>query len=126
VSPTLRPATREDAAALATLMTELGYPTTATEMARRLDVLLPLADHAAWVAVAEGEVVGFAGGRVEASYEKEGLWGRVMALIVAPSRRSQAIGGRLFARLEDELAAKGGLGPPAGERYAARRGAPFL
>jgi GNAT superfamily N-acetyltransferase len=68
---------------------------------------IKLADHTAWVAVADGEVVAFAGGRIEASYEKEGLWGRVLALVVAPSCRSQGIGGRLLARLEDELAEKG-------------------
>ena len=130
MSLTLRPATREDAAVLAGLMTELGYTTSVEEMERRLDALLPLADHAAWVAVLDGEVVGFAGGRVEASYEKEGLWGRVMALVVSPSCRSRGVGGRLLARLEEELAAKGasaillasGTQRTAAHRFYARQG----
>ncbi|HET8700222.1 MAG TPA: GNAT family N-acetyltransferase [Nitrococcus sp.] len=51
-APHIRPARVADAAPIARLATELGYPATSAEMISRLAALLPLSNH--FVAVAEG------------------------------------------------------------------------
>jgi GNAT superfamily N-acetyltransferase len=57
-SVNVRPATADDANALARLAGQLGYPTTAHEARDRLEALLDQHDHAVFVAEAEGRATG--------------------------------------------------------------------
>jgi len=55
----IRPAGLLDASAVAELCTQLGYPTSPEQAARRVDQIARLPDHGLFVAVADGQVVGW-------------------------------------------------------------------
>jgi GNAT superfamily N-acetyltransferase len=103
----LRSAAVADAAAMAALMTELGYPTSAGQMEARLQHLLGHPDYHTIVAEADGRVVGLVGLGQGWYYEKDGSYARVLALIVEAARRGTGVGGALLR---------------AGEAWAAQRG----
>lgn len=102
----IRPATAPDAAEIARLSTELGYPASAGDVASRLVELLPSSSH--FIAVAEDEA---------------GLVGWVAAerrLLLESGERVELVG-----LIVDERARRGGIGRSlvdAAEQWALGRG----
>jgi N-acetylglutamate synthase-like GNAT family acetyltransferase len=88
----IRLARLEDAQALAILMKQLGYPTSSLEMRERLARLLRHPDYQTWVAEVDGKVVGMAGACLGYFYEKNGVYGRLLALAVDVQMQHQGIG----------------------------------
>jgi GNAT superfamily N-acetyltransferase len=104
---TLRTATLEDASAIAELITELGYPTAPDAMHARLTALLTEPQHATFVAVADGRLVGVTGVRVERGFEIDGVYGRLLVLVVAADARGAGIGAQLVEAANAWAAANG-------------------
>ncbi|MCB1036187.1 MAG: GNAT family N-acetyltransferase [Acidobacteria bacterium] len=100
MSEDIRMARPEDAAELAELSRQLGYPSTAEETASRLERLLGVEDHLVLVVVGPGEKVlgwihAFAAHRLESESFAE-----IGGLVVHEGFRSQGIGARLVAAVE--------------------------
>jgi GNAT superfamily N-acetyltransferase len=95
----IRRARSGDAARLAVLSGELGYPATSSEMKIRLRRLKPASDHAVFVAESGGEVLGWL--HVSASYLLElPQRAEVNGLVVTEARRSLGAGARLLDAAE--------------------------
>ncbi len=108
--PQTRAATRDDAPTLATLMSQLGYPTTPDEMTARLDAILPDADYYTAVATLPDQperVVGVIGVHFSHFYELNGAYGHIVALVVDETARSQGIGAALVTAAEGWLRERG-------------------
>jgi GNAT superfamily N-acetyltransferase len=100
----IRRAERSDAAALAELAGELGYPTEPAEMERRL-AALPRGDDV-WVAVLDGRVVGWAHCTVRRSLLIEPHI-EVMGLVVGEPWHGRGVGRHLMAAAEQSARAAG-------------------
>jgi GNAT superfamily N-acetyltransferase len=98
--PIIRPATADDTDALAGLVTHLGYPTDAESMRGRLATILPRRDYATFVAERGGRVVAFVGVMHGLSYNADGPYARVLALVCEPDERGKGTGARLLAEAE--------------------------
>jgi len=96
---TVRPATLDDHAAIASLAGELGYPTGSEEMRVRLQDLLDGEGEAVFVAVADGDVVGWIQVGVTHSLES-GDFAEIRGLVVNESQRSRGVGAQLVAHAE--------------------------
>ncbi len=105
----IREAETTDAASIASLVTQLGYPSTPRDMAGRLRILLSLPEYRIFVAEAGGEIVGLVGAYMGYSLEFSGMYGRLITLIVNENHRGAGIGRRLIARIEDWIKDQGGL-----------------
>ena len=97
----IRQAAAKDVPALATLMNELGYPTTVAEMQQRFDLLQSNADYLTWVAVCNNQVAGMIGLVRNIYYEKNGLYIRVGALVVNNAFRKMGLGKALLQKATD-------------------------
>jgi GNAT superfamily N-acetyltransferase len=97
----IRRARTNDAARLADLSGQLGYPTTAAEIIKRLRKLEPASQNALFVAESsEAGVVGWA--HVSATHLVEvGTRAELNGLIVAEDQRSLGAGARLLEAAED-------------------------
>jgi GNAT superfamily N-acetyltransferase len=96
----IRPAAADDAARLAQLATQLGYPTTQRELAARLRALDALPDAAILVATdADERPVGWIHVELKASLLAP-LAAQVMGLVVDEARRGAGIGAELLSRAE--------------------------
>jgi GNAT superfamily N-acetyltransferase len=96
----IRRVSRSDAARIAVLAGELGYPATLHEMKTRLSRLRQAQENAVFVAESAGQVIGWL--HVSASYLLEvPLRAEVNGLIVADGQRSRGAGARLLAAAED-------------------------
>lgn len=104
---TVRHATMADADALAGLVTELGYSTTSGQMQARLEAILSKPEYCTLTAVVNDRVVGFIGTVVRPSYEADGLYGQIMALVVSRGLRRKGVGRALVASAEPLLARQG-------------------
>lgn len=99
---TVREAVPEDAATVATLLVELGYPDN-----DEVGVRARLADWAAeasgtvLVAEREDEVVGVIAVFALPFIERAGKWGRIVALVTSESCRGQGVGRDLVVAAED-------------------------
>lgn len=103
---TIRPALIDDAAPIAGLMTQLGYPTTSEAMTVRLAGILP--DPARLTVVAESDrIVGVAGGAVGRYYEGDGLYGQLAVLVVDAEARGAGVGRALVDAVEAWAAGRG-------------------
>ncbi len=100
----VRPAESSDVAALAELAGELGYPTEAADLARRLAELLAGDD--VWVAELDGRVVGWAHCTVRRSLVVEPHI-EVMGLVVGEGWRGRGIGRLLMAAADRSARAHG-------------------
>jgi len=95
----LRPATPADAARIAELFTEEGYPAGASAVESRLarfdgpDSQVIVADH-------DGEILGFIALHVIARFEHDDAFVRIVALVVDPGVRDRGIGRVLMAEAE--------------------------
>jgi predicted N-acetyltransferase YhbS len=98
--PAIRPARRADAARIAELLTELGYPANAETVRKRLAYWLD--DQASMVLVAErgGRVVGCISLHAVPYLECTGRWLRIESLVVeVTSKRSRADAHAFYGRL---------------------------
>ena len=96
----IRFAKSSDAAQLAKLAGELGYPTTTVQMKRRLRQIKPASQHGIFVAaLPEGEVVGWLHLSVEPLLEVD-MRGEVNGLVVADGHRSLGAGAVLLTAAE--------------------------
>jgi GNAT superfamily N-acetyltransferase len=91
----VRPAAGADAAAIAALMGELGYGSTPEQVRARLARVAGDDGYAAFVAEADGEVLGFLGLHRGWVYEHDRPFARLTALVVAERARRRGVGARL-------------------------------
>ena len=104
-APILRLAVAGDAAALAALAGELGYPAEPSELGWRLESLP--SDDEVWVAVVDGEVVGWIHCAVRRSLVVEPNV-EIRGIVVGERWRHRGVGRRLM-ELAERLAAEHGL-----------------
>ena len=102
----IRRVRKSDAARLAELSGELGYPTTTKEMKERLTRLKPAAQHAVFVAESEKRVVGWIHVSVPPLLEVPRR-AEVNGLVVGEGERSHGAGARLLAAAEAFARGKG-------------------
>ena len=107
VSFRIRDAKLSDSPALAKLMCELGYETTAAEMRKRFKLILSDARFRTFVAEIENRVCGMIGTVAYPSYEHNDLSGRILALVTSSASRRGGIGRALIAAAERDFAQKG-------------------
>jgi GNAT superfamily N-acetyltransferase len=99
----IRKATLEDAAEISVLLGQLGYPTDAVGVHRRLEAILSRDDYLVTVAEHEGGLAGLVGACWGLYLEHDGRWGRITGLVVAEDCRRQGIGTRLIDQAESWL-----------------------
>lgn len=104
---TIRPAGMADASAIACLMEQLGYPTGALEMEARLTGILPHSDYQTLVAERNSHIVGMIGVHLGHYYEKNGVYGQIVALVVEQEHQGQHIGSSLVVEGERWLKTRG-------------------
>jgi GNAT superfamily N-acetyltransferase len=99
---TIRRMRLDDAAAVAGLTTELGYPVDATAQAQRIaDLLEDTANHAPFVAVDAGDLpIGWAH-VMRQRYLEGDATAAIMGMVVGEGHRSEGIGAGLLAACED-------------------------
>jgi N-acetylglutamate synthase-like GNAT family acetyltransferase len=103
----IRDARPEDAEALAALIGQLGYPTTAEAVARRVAQLEASEADSIVVAEADGEVVGLASLHTSLSVEYDEPAAKLSAIVVDESHRRCGIGEALVAAMEAEARERG-------------------
>jgi GNAT superfamily N-acetyltransferase len=95
----IRRAKSSDAAYLAALSGELGYPVTAAEMKLRLSRMKPAANNAVFVAETRGEVIGWV--HVSVNHLMEvAVRAEVNGLVVNEKQRNNGAGARLLEAAE--------------------------
>lgn len=105
---TLRPAAAADAAAIATLLTQLGYPTTADEARARLEALAGAAPmDRVIVAELDGRVVAVMTLHLVPEIHRPRPNGRVTALVVDERVRGRGVGRAMMAEAERIFRADG-------------------
>lgn len=107
IIPRIRAAEREDASVVAELLGQLGYPTDAVVVRRRLDTLLSRADSAVVVAEVWGDVVGLGALQLFPVLHEDVPLGQLTALVVAEPCRGRGIGQALVRHLEETARAVG-------------------
>jgi GNAT superfamily N-acetyltransferase len=106
VSPTIRDARRDDSAAIADLLGQLGYPADAEAVSARIRRLLDAGDRLV-VADVDGHVVGLASLHVSPSLEYDEPAGKLAALVVDEAHRGAGIGRLLVEEMEAEARGRG-------------------
>ena len=101
----VRDARPSDAAGIAQLLTELGYPVSPERLGRRLQVLAGERATRVFVSEAGNELCGVAAVHSTHMLERDDPICRVTALVVAPEARGRGVGTALVARLEREARA---------------------
>src|SRR5438477_8769537 len=100
----LRAAEASDAEPLADLMTQLGYPTRASEMEMRMETIFANKNYATFVAINDGKVCGMIGTLTCQTYEHNSPSARIFALVVSDKMRGRGVGLALIAAAENDLA----------------------
>jgi N-acetylglutamate synthase-like GNAT family acetyltransferase len=103
----IRDARPEDSEALAGLLGQLGYPTSAEAVARRVERLAGSDVDRLVVAEADGEVVGLAAIHVSLAVEYDEPAAKLSAIVVDERHRRRGIGEALVAAMEAEARARG-------------------
>jgi ribosomal protein S18 acetylase RimI-like enzyme len=103
----IREATIADSDQIAQLVSDLGYPTSSSQMHMRLESILKDHDYHTLVACEGDQIVGFIGTRVGPLYESDHLYGQIMALGVAGARQRGGIGRMLMQAAETILIQRG-------------------
>jgi GNAT superfamily N-acetyltransferase len=106
VDVTIRDARREDAADVAGLLDQLGYPTHAAAVEGRLERLRIVGDRVV-VAELDGRVVGLAHLQVTPGIERDRPAGKLAALVVDEACRGRGIGRALVDAIEQEARSRG-------------------
>lgn len=104
---TIREAGLDDAAAIAPLLDELGYPTTTEQARRRLRSLRADPGTRVFVAVVGDEIAGLAGAQVAPVLEHDAPPCRLIALVVSDRFRRKGVGAALVTAVEAEARARG-------------------
>jgi GNAT superfamily N-acetyltransferase len=86
---------------LTLLTNELGYPTTAAEMAVRFNAIKDHPDYKTLVITVDNEVAGMAGLHNGIYYEKNGRYLRIVAFVVKQTIRNKGIGKILITACEN-------------------------
>jgi GNAT superfamily N-acetyltransferase len=103
----VRPARPDDAGVLADLATQLGYPSSPSELAERLPHVLEAADAAVLVATdADDRPIGWLHVELKRSLVAP-LAAQVMGLVVDEGARGRGVGAELLRRAEQWAAARG-------------------
>ena len=105
---TVRPATMQDAARIAALAGQLGYPSTASEIAGRMRDLAAEGNTAVFVAEGDGIVTGWIAVGSHLSLES-GPFAEIAGLVVDESHRGGRVGEALVAAAEAWAGARGYL-----------------
>lgn len=105
----IRDARLQDAAEIASLMCSLGYETSSTQMASRLDKIARHPDYISFVAITSGRTIGFLALSFGLFYERDGSYARIVALSVAPEAQRSGIGRALVARAEKVACDRGAV-----------------
>jgi ribosomal protein S18 acetylase RimI-like enzyme len=103
----VRKARISDSEGIARLVSDLGYPTTAGQMGKRLELILRDTSYETLVACDDGQIVGFVGIRIGPLYEDDVQYGQIMALTVATEYQRRGIGRILIDAAESSLVARG-------------------
>jgi GNAT superfamily N-acetyltransferase len=106
VDLTVRDAQAADSAAVAGLLTQLGYPVEAPTVEARLQRLAVVGDRVV-VAELEGEVIGLGHLQVAPTIEYDRPAAKIGALVVDEAHRGQRVGRALVQALEDEARLRG-------------------
>lgn len=106
---TIRQAELADAPAIASLVTQMGYPASTREMTGRLKMLLSLPEYLTLVAEDKGIVVGLVGAYMGYSFEMSGMYGRLTTLVVDERYRGYGIGKHLIKKIESSLKDQGAV-----------------
>lgn len=96
----IRQVREDDVAPLAGLMTELGYPTTESDMRERLRVLEREPHYILFIADWGGAVVGMAGATRSFYFEQNGSYVRLAALVAKETHRNMGVGKALVKAVE--------------------------
>ncbi len=102
----IRKATMKDAEALLSLYEGLGYPTTASKLARRLETILSQPHYGCLLAERNREILGFLGYAKLFFFEADGSY-YILALSVAKETRRQGIASRLIDELKKQAVKEG-------------------
>jgi len=97
---TIRKAIPSDAAQIASLLGELGYPATETFVCDRLAYLAPRTEDSVFVADFHGEIAGFLSFHILPLFHVEGGLGRITALAVSSRFQRRGIGKELVSAAE--------------------------
>lgn len=100
-SAVIRAPSKQDAAAIASLMTELGYPAESKDIPARLEALETDQSSIVWIAELDGQVVGVGTGRLFSAINQNAPVAWLTALVVAERARGKGIGKQLVAVAED-------------------------
>ena len=100
---TIRNVQEADAAAVAALVSQLGYETTAEAMHKRLEAILASPDNVNLLADAAGHPVGLVGARLGHALEFDEPYGRLTGLVVDESWRGRGLGRQLMEEIESRL-----------------------
>jgi ribosomal protein S18 acetylase RimI-like enzyme len=101
MSVVIRPATQADEGALASLLTELGYPATAASVRERLAHSLDSATSFLLVATVAGEVSGMISVELVPYFPTGTTICRITSLVVAKPQRGRGIGDELLGAAAD-------------------------
>lgn len=107
----LRLAHTADAPAVNELLHQLGYPQAGVAAtASRIQAWDADPASAAYVADADGDLLGLVAVHVCPFFERAGSWGRIVALVVSDHVRGQGVGGQLVTAAESFAASRGCVG----------------
>ena len=107
VGITVRDATIADSDGIGRLVSELGYPTSSSQMHVRLEPILRDQEYHTLVACEGDRIVGFIGTRVGPLYESDDPYGQIMALAVTRDRQRGGVGRVLLQAAETILIQRG-------------------
>ena len=99
----IRKAELKDAAGIALLMAQLGYPASAAKMEERLKRILARPEYVTFVAETPKKIVGLVGAYIGYALEFDDTYGRLTGLVVDEEWRGGGIGQSLMNRVEDWL-----------------------
>lgn len=108
MSVQIRPAHHADASAISELLGQLGYPQDGrAATANRLQTWADDPAGTAYVAAAGEDLLGVIAVHVCPFFERDGSWGRIVALVVSDRARGRGVGSQLVAAAESFAATRG-------------------
>lgn len=99
----VRDATIADSNRMAQLVSDLGYPTSSSQMCMRLESIVRDRNYHTLVACNDDRIVGFIRTRIRPLYESDHLYRQIMALAVAMDRQRSGVGRMLMRAAESIL-----------------------